>query len=627
MGKKGQTRQKRDRARRRRSINRTATGTVARAAAPPQAVRRTGQDLTQDDLFVLYNAGKYDDLSKGLLLVLRGYNEHFFVELGPDNQERINSLVECLFYLFTKPDYVISPRFQKDFVLFLPLITNLVAMSKFRTTDQVLEVLRDQPNSLPKILSLYSARNRVRIDYERFFDQDAELASLWYSRFFHAAPSCHTQTIYENLRHHLESIDDRHQVKHISAADAMFYCTYIDPESERSVKEKLNAAIRKKLSHVRINNNPNPRSIAIFASAWTPGTAICKGMHPFIEALSKRYDLTLVHLTNRPIDETDKTLFKDVRPVLVDQNGQINVDSIADNDFRLAFHTEVSLSAESRYLSNLRIAPVQVTSYGHPASTWGSKIDYFLGGTELEAPLNPQDNYYERLVLVHGGCVYPAIPEYCPQRQVRGDSEIIVNCVWNGAKCNFRMILILKRILRKIRKKFVFQFLQAMLPLQINAFIAYKRDIQEQLGPQNVRVLATRDDSYREALEMGHFSIDSYPFGSFTGVVDALHVGIPTVTWEGDRAYNRSASRLNRKAGLEELIAHNEDEYVEIICRVIEDDEYRNELYDRIRDLDLKEALFDPKEVDYFVKAIDYLIENHEELQRDTSREPILISP
>ncbi len=34
--------------------------------------------------------------------------------------------------------------------------------------------------------------------------------------------------------------------------------------------------------------------------------------------------------------------------------------------------------------SNLRVAPVQVTSYGHSSSTHGSKIDYFIGGADVE---------------------------------------------------------------------------------------------------------------------------------------------------------------------------------------------------------------------------------------------------
>ena len=34
--------------------------------------------------------------------------------------------------------------------------------------------------------------------------------------------------------------------------------------------------------------------------------------------------------------------------------------------------------------SNLRLSVVQITSYGHSSSSHGSKVDYFIGGEEVE---------------------------------------------------------------------------------------------------------------------------------------------------------------------------------------------------------------------------------------------------
>ncbi len=620
---------KRQRRNRRNQHPRSAPQAVA--SAPSQnsttpTIPEKYRSLGPKDLFGFYSAGQYDELSKGLLVILGQFGKGKYTDINPHEQAMIDAFAQCLLDLFTRNDYVISPCFQETFVVLLPAITNLVAMSKFRTTDPQLEILLKQPNSLPKILPLYSARNRIRIDYEWLFAQDAKLTSLWYGRYFHATTSSRTQTMYENLRHHLQCMDDRYEVYHPISTKPIFYSTYIDDRVDRFVRERINTAIRHTLAHVPFRNKPNPRSIALFTSFWAPKTSICRGLRPFVDAIADRYDLTLVHL-GKEREDVDARGFRDVKRVWVERDGKVKADSLKDNDFQMVYYADVGMTFASVYLSNLRIAPIQVTSYGHPTSTWGSQIDYFLGGTELEAPTDPHKDYYERLVLIPGGAVFPTIPSYQPTRPHRPTSQIVINCVWNTGKCNWPMLMILKKILREAGKKVLFQFLPTVPSLPLNGFVPYKMDVESEMGIENVCVLATKLDGYMSALETGHFSIDSYPFGSFTGVVDALHVGIPMVTWEGNRAYNRSAARLNRKAGLEELIAHNEDEYVEKTCRLIEDDEYRNALYARIRALDLKQALFDPKEVDYFVKAIDYLIENHEELQRDNSREPILISP
>ena len=159
----------------------------------------------------------------------------------------------------------------------------------------------------------------------------------------------------------------------------------------------------------------------------------------------------------------------------------------------------------------------------------------------------------------------------------------------------------------------------------MNNYLIFKREIESEMGPGNAVVRFAFGDTYMQGLEQGDFSIDAYPFGGFTGIVDALHVGKPIITWEGDRCYNMSASRLLKKAGLDELVATSEEEYIAKACRLADDEAYRADLVSRIRDLDLYEMMFDPREADYFKQAIDYVITNHETLRQDTSREPIII--
>ncbi len=45
---------------------------------------------------------------------------------------------------------------------------------------------------------------------------------------------------------------------------------------------------------------------------------------------------------------------------------------------------QVGMHPVDLIFSNLRLAPVQVTTYGHSSSTHGSAIDYFVGGEEVE---------------------------------------------------------------------------------------------------------------------------------------------------------------------------------------------------------------------------------------------------
>ena len=58
---------------------------------------------------------------------------------------------------------------------------------------------------------------------------------------------------------------------------------------------------------------------------------------------------------------------------------------------------DVGMSASSRVLSQYRIAPIQLASWGHPDTTGSSNIDYFLSGELLEVP-GADDHYSEELI-------------------------------------------------------------------------------------------------------------------------------------------------------------------------------------------------------------------------------------
>ena len=67
------------------------------------------------------------------------------------------------------------------------------------------------------------------------------------------------------------------------------------------------------------------------------------------------------------------------------------------------------------------------------------------------------------------------------------------------------------------------------------------------------------------------------------------------------------------------------DELIELTLRMLNDADFLREKQDHLRDIDLRKVLFDTDEPAYFEQAIEYLIDNHEQLQADESRSPIFI--
>jgi hypothetical protein len=73
------------------------------------------------------------------------------------------------------------------------------------------------------------------------------------------------------------------------------------------------------------------------------------------------------------------------------------------------------------------------------------------------------------------------------------------------------------------------------------------------------------------------------------------------------------------------LIAHTEEEFIDLCCSIIDDADFRDRMRRRMKIADLDATLLSHEHVPAFVRAIDHLLDNHERLAKEPGREPILI--
>jgi hypothetical protein len=504
-----------------------------------------------------------------------------------------------------------------------PVIAEIVAMSSFKSTDPFLEILKNQPSNFVKLLTLCSARNAVRVDRQSLFNANAWLASAWFNLFAAAYRSgLVREDVAERLAEHLRFIDARLTCLPDSC-DVFFGSTYVGGDVDRIAKGAVNAAIRRQFGTATIRNSPRPRSLAVVSGTWFPQHPVYRNYFAYLAAL-RDYHLTLIWL-GAPNHEMDTGLFQDVKQVrLVD--GRLDLDAIAENDFQIAYFTDVGMTPESVILANLRLAPIQLAALGHSVSTWGAQIDYFVSGADVETPDHPERNYSERLVLLPGCGVIHNRPDYSRRHGEPAASEFIINCPWASPKINHRFCRTLQELLRRASRQVKLRLFCGFGLASHNGFVNFERELVKLLGQGTVEVIPFCNYAdYMALLEEGQMSLDSYHFGGCNTVVDSLWVARPIVTWQGDKWYNRIGSQLVRLAGVPELAATCEEEYVAIALRLIADDAWRTELSQRLRSADFDDSLFSTGDAKYFPQAIEYLVDNHERFQRDGERTAIRI--
>src|SRR6516164_3787946 len=108
-----------------------AAGSPGAAAAPT---------INPRELIGLYTAGRYDELSQKFLELLDHFETTVYAVLSPPAQYFVNAFVKNFLHLFTQPDYLIAEQFVLPFLRKNLTISNVVAVSAFRTTDPWLEL-------------------------------------------------------------------------------------------------------------------------------------------------------------------------------------------------------------------------------------------------------------------------------------------------------------------------------------------------------------------------------------------------------------------------------------------------------------------------------------------------------
>ncbi|WP_310481343.1 hypothetical protein [Chamaesiphon sp. VAR_48_metabat_403] len=583
------------------------------------------RELLQD-----YADKNYDRLSDRLLQILSYFDRVTYVELTDESRYFINAFVKNFLYILTQPDYILTDRDGLSFIKSNLTISNLVAISDFRTTDPYLELLNAQPQNYVKLLTLYSARNTVQIDRRMLFDTNPELASHWYSHYLELYRSgLVNRVVYQNLREHILYDDDRlTEFYHID--NLYFGATYIDGDLDRILKQKINRSIQNSqlVKSIHIENTPQPNQIAIVSGCWFPQHSVYRILSEYVATLADKYELTLIHLGDRNLP-IDTTYFKAVK-YLKNVDGKLDLSGIKTNEFAAIYFPDIGMIPESILLANLRIAPIQICGLGHPVSTFGSKIDYFISGSDAEVADNPQRNYSERLVLLPGIGAIHQQPNYQIQHKVNRSPELlstfIINCPWYAQKVNDPLLRSLQEIATTANKHVLFRIFAGGGLTCKNDFLPFVRDIEQIVGAEHVCVYPYQSyDKYMDIMAEGDMCLDAYHFGGCNVIVDGLYLRKPSVVFEGDRWYSRAGAKLMRKIGLGELVATTPLEYVRLTLESIDNDEFRTKIQTKIDAIDLDKLVFESHDAKYFQKAIEFLLQNHAYLQADATREPIWI--
>lgn len=244
------------------------------------------------------------------------------------------------------------------------------------------------------------------------------------------------------------------------------------------------------------------------------------------------------------------------------------------------FFPEIGMDALTCKLAALRLAPLQVVSWGHPITTGLKEVDLYFSGALIEPSCQvARKHYSEKLILLPGT---GACTEPLNNIDMAENTKQVL-----PAPCrNVVRIVICQRpfkvdpIYDDMIAQLIFRSNPCELYLISDSQIPWATDtVYERLSEAVARYDLRASDCIKELpwlsreqflgmLDEMDIYLDMPAFSGYTTAWQAIHRGLPIVTLEGEFMRQRLASGLLRKIEQTETIAQSEEEYIEITARL-----------------------------------------------------------
>ena len=252
-----------------------------------------------------------------------------------------------------------------------------------------------------------------------------------------------------------------------------------------------------------------------------------------------------------------------------------------------------------------RLAPIQITWCGFQNTTGIKEMDYIIVDKNLifedEKKLYSEKILYmEDIWNCHSGFDIPRLQASAP---IIENKFITFGSFNNYNKINDRVIKVWSKILKKVKNsKLILKssgatFRSAMAEKfrkndVINSveFLSYKGNFEDHLN------------QYKKI----DIALDTFPYNGVTTSFEAIWMGIPVLTMKGFNYNSRSGESINKNLNLQELIAENENDYINIAVSLEKNVENLKKLRDEVFDNALSSPLFDHKKFsNQFFKSLE----------------------
>lgn len=244
-----------------------------------------------------------------------------------------------------------------------------------------------------------------------------------------------------------------------------------------------------------------------------------------------------------------------------------------------------------------RPARIQVSGLGSICTAGIASVDYFITDAVVDPPGMHDAYFAEKPLCLPAQFAYAGLEQApLPQGSSCGRRGYIQFGVFQlFTKVTDEMLLVWKRIMDELPTARLL-FKGASFNSDALAEFIYNR--LKKLGMPLERIDFEGDSPYEDYLKRLQdvdIMLDTYPYTGGSTTLDALYMGVPTVTLYGERRGTRFGYSILKSVGLEELAVNNADDYIRRVLDLAQDEELLDLLHRNLRQMMQKSDALSPQ--------------------------------
>ena len=540
--------------------------------------------------------------------------------------------------LFSVPEYKPTINAINTFTSCKPSLDWIFDTSLWGNTDILIEqlgiisqatdgTLSIDENRLPHLLMLVSSGSKFQLPWAQLMELlPTESITAYFGLLNHPFPALTPETdagfnflleVASTLP--MVNLSDINTIKRL--VYPYFVCSYATSERKYEFKKWLNRLLKYnidksqpkplkkslKIASKRYLSDKKRHKLVVLLETYPGHSAMFRCYNKHMIELTKHFDV-VAFIGESEQKKANLDCFERVITINESNSVHKHAQLVLNEKPDIIYYPSLGMRFWTIPLALLRLAPVQLMTGGHPASSYSDNMDYLLGPVDSFEPEEVQPYLTEEYIMlrnVNNNMMFntkpPAITDdFISQHNhfLERDDNIIIGINGVLTKVTYEVIQMCHEIEQRSQKSVTFIFFSLSQRRDIG-YLATKNQLSRFI--KSFELVGFSDYlTYLKTIASCDFLLPTFPFGGSNSNIDAMFLNKPKLFLRGHKEiYTKTDLCEWHRVGLDDLLGFDTvEELTEVAIKLTEDKELRRAYRQKMIDSNCLEKTFDIKLVD-----------------------------